>query len=181
MDKALTKNASSELSSMLGKAAKVSAPIAAVGALVKTIEFGIDKTTQYLHLNTENTLRLISATATGTLNQMKVIMDAWQDAVDGAYSAQEMAIDSQLAMIEAQNATAMANLKMQHTWTNWVPIWKQINEYGETQLEQKQKLQEAWMKGCPEDAVLIYGAERQGCQFLQYGLREELCRRSLGG
>lgn len=155
MDRALAKNASSGLSSMLGKAAKVSAPIAAVGALVKAIEFGIDKTTQYLRLNTENTLRLISATATGTLNQMKVSMGAWQDAVDGAYSAQEMAIDSQLAMIEAQNATAMANLKMQHTWTNWVPIWKQINEYGEAQLEQEQKLQEAWMKNAKEQLSML--------------------------
>lgn len=157
MDRALAKNASSGLSSMLGKAAKVSAPIAVVGALVKAIEFGIDKTTQYLRLNTENTLRLISATATATrtLNQMKVSMDAWQDAVDGAYSAQEMAIGSQLAMIEAQNATAMANLKMQHTWTNWVPIWKQINEYVEAQLEQEQKLQEAWMKNAKEQLSML--------------------------
>ena len=155
MDKALTKNASGGLSNMLGKLPKMAGPIAAVGALVNAIEFGIDKSTQYLRLNTENTLRLISATATGTLNQMKVSMDAWQDAVDGAYSAQEMAIGTQLAMIEAQNATAMANLKMQHTWTNWIPIWKQVNEYGETQLEQEQKMQEAWMKNAKEQLSML--------------------------
>lgn len=127
----------------------------AVELLVKAVEFGIDKTTQYLRLNTENTLRLISATSTETLNKMKVSMDAWEDAVNGAYSAQELAIDSQLAMIEAQNATAMANLKMANTWTNWVPILKQINEYGEAKLEQEQKLQEAWMKNAKEQLTML--------------------------
>lgn len=127
----------------------------AVELLVKAVEFGIDKTTQYLRLNTENTLRLISATSTETLNNMKVGMDAWEDAVNGAYSAQELAIDSQLAMIEAQNATAMANLKMANTWTNWIPIWKQINEYGEAELEQEQKLQEAWLKNAKEQLSLL--------------------------
>lgn len=143
-----------------GMAAKVSKLaknpyIQAVELLVKAVEFGMDKTTQYLRLNTENTLRLISATSTDTLNKMKVSMDAWENAVNGAYSAQELAIDSQLAMIEAQNATAMANLKMANTWTNWIPIWKQINEYGEAKLEQEQKLQEAWLKNAKEQLSLL--------------------------
>ena len=143
-----------------GMAAKVSKfaknpYIQAVELLVKAVEFGIDKTTQYLRLNTENTLRLISATSTETLNNMKAGMDAWEDAVNGAYSAQELAIDSQLAMIEAQNATAMANLKMANTWTNWIPIWKQINEYGEAKLEQEQKMQEAWLKNAKEQLSLL--------------------------
>ena len=143
-----------------GMAAKVSKfaknpYVQAIDLFVKAIEFGIDKTTQYLRLNTENTLRLISATSTETINKMRVSMDAWEDAVNGAYSAQELAIDSQLSMIEAQNATAMANLKMANTWTNWIPIWKQINEYGEARLEQEQKIKEAWMKNAKEQLSML--------------------------
>ena len=143
MDKALAQNASGGLSNMLGKLPKMAGPLAAVGALVNAIEFGIGKSTEYVRLNTENMLRSLSATTKVTLNQMTASLNSWQDAVNGAYSAQELAIDSQLAMIEAQNATAMANLKMAHTWTNWIPIWGEYNKYQEAVLEQEQKLVEA--------------------------------------
>lgn len=147
MDNALIENSKSNMASnILGKMGKMAGPIAAVGTLVKAIEFGIGKATDYVRLNTENMLRAIQANMQVSLNQMKAGLDSWSDAVSGAYSSQSLMIDSQLAMLEAQNATAMANLKMQHTWTDWIPIWGSINKYQEAATEQEQKAAEARLK-----------------------------------
>lgn len=142
MDKALTKNASSGLSSMLGKVAKISGPIAAVGALVKAIEFGIDKSTEYMKLNADNLMRGLNANFSVGLNQIQASLSSWQDAVTGAYSAQELYTESQLDLLKAQNETEMANLKMSNTWTNWIPIWGEVNKYAEAELEIRQKIAE---------------------------------------
>ena len=40
------------------------------------------------------------------------------------------------------NANDLANLKMQNTWTNWIPIWGHLNKMEETELELRQKIQE---------------------------------------
>ena len=141
MYKALTKNASGGLSKVLGKIPKMSVPIAAVGALVKAIEFGIDKATQYTQLHYENTMRSMNAVTTMSLNQMKAGLDSWQDSVNGAYSAQLLSIESQLAVMDAANATALANMKLAHTWTNWIPIWGDLNKAQERTLELEQQLQ----------------------------------------
>ena len=142
MDKSLAKNASGGLSNVIGKVAKMSKPIAAIGALVKAIEFGIDKSTEYMKLNADNLMRGLNATFRVGLNQMQASLGSWQDAVTGAYSAQELYTESQLELMKAQNATEMANLKMANTWTNWIPIWGQINKYGEAELEIRQKIAE---------------------------------------
>lgn len=140
MDKSLAKNASGGLANMIGKLPKMAGPIAAVGVLVKAIEFGINKATQYTQLHYENTMRAMSATTTVSLNQMKAGLDSWQDSVNGAYSAQSLAIESQLAVMEAANATALANMKLAHTWTNWIPIWGELNKAQETTLQLEQDL-----------------------------------------
>ena len=124
---------------------KVHPAMIAVDGLIKAIEFGIDKATQYTRLNAENLVRTLNATTTVSLNAMKASLSSWQDAVSGAYEAQELAISSQLAMMEAQNANQLANMKMANTWTNWIPIWGQINKYNETALEMEQKLAETRM------------------------------------
>jgi len=132
------------LSKGLGKL-KVHPAMIAVDGLIKAIEFGIDKATQYTRLNAENLVRTLNATTAVSLNEMKASLSSWQDAVSGAYEAQELAISSQLAMMEAQNANQLANMKMANTWTNWIPIWGQINKYNETALEMEQKLAETRM------------------------------------
>lgn len=142
MDKALMKNASGGLSSMLGKVAKMSGPIAAVGALVKAIEFGINKSTEYMKLNADNLMRGLNANMRVSINQMQASLGSWQDAVSGAYSAQELYTESQLDLLKAQNETEMANLKMSNTWTNWIPIWGEVNKYAEAELEIRQKIAE---------------------------------------
>lgn len=114
--------------------------VAAVSLLVKAVEFGIGKATDYMKLNYENLLRQLNASTAVSLNAMKASMASWQDSVTGAYEAQSMAISSQEALLEAQNATELANLKMAHTWTNWIPIWGQINKYQEAALEMEQKV-----------------------------------------
>lgn len=139
----LASNASKSgmVSGVLGKL-KMNPYMIAVEGLVKAIEFGIGKATDYMKLNYENLIRQLNATTTVSLNEMKASLSSWQDAVNGAYMAQEMAISSQMAMMEAQNATELANMKMAHTWTNWVPIWGEINKYNETALEMEQKIAE---------------------------------------
>ncbi len=132
------------MSKALGKL-KANPWMIAVDGLIKAIEFGIDKATQYTRLNAENLVRTLNATTTVSLNEMKASLSSWQDAVSGAYEAQELAISSQLAMMEAQNANQLANMKMANTWTNWIPIWGQINKYNETALEMEQKLAETRM------------------------------------
>ena len=46
-------------------------------------------------------------------------------------------------MLEAQNATTLASMKLSHTWTNWIPIWGSINTYQETALEMENKIAES--------------------------------------
>ena len=114
--------------------------MAAVGLLIKALEFGIGKATDYMKLNYENLLRQLNASTAVSLNAMKASIASWQDSVTGAYEAQNMAISSQETLLEAQNATELANMKMVNTWTNWIPIWGQINKYQETALELEQKV-----------------------------------------
>lgn len=137
--KGLAKGRAGSAMKMLG-GLKNNPYMAAVGLLVKAVEFGIGKATDYMKLNYENLLRQLNASTAVSLNAMKASIASWQDSVTGAYEAQNMAISSQETLLEAQNATELANLKMVNTWTNWIPIWGQINKYQETALELEQKV-----------------------------------------
>lgn len=137
--KGLSKGRTGSAMKMLG-GLKNNPYMAAVGLLVKAVEFGIGKATDYMKLNYENLLRQFNASSAVLLNAMKASIVSWQDSVTGAYEAQNMAISSQETLLEAQNATELANMKMTNTWTNWIPIWGQINKYQETALEMEQKV-----------------------------------------
>ena len=116
--------------------------MAAANTLINVIEFGISKATEYMKLNTENTMRELNAVAQVSLNQLKANVASWQDSLSGAYTSQDLALDSQMALLQSQNATTLANLKMANTWTNWIPIWSEINKRQETALELEQKYAE---------------------------------------
>ena len=137
--KGLAKGRAGSAMKMLG-GLKNNPYMAAVGLLVKAVEFGIGKATDYMKLNYENLLRQLNASTAVSLNAMKASIASWQDSVTGAYEAQNMAISSQETLLEAQNATELANMKMANTWTNWIPIWGEINKYQETALELEQKV-----------------------------------------
>ena len=141
--------------------------LAAVGLLVKAVEFGISKATDYMRLNYENLLRQLNATTAVSLNAMRANMAAWQDSVTGAYEAQNMAISSQEAMLEAQNATELANLKMAHTWTNWIPIWGQINKYQETALEMEQQVAQTRLKNAHEMINMVNEFTRKTDEYIK--------------
>lgn len=111
--------------------------------LVSVIEFGIGKATEYAKVAGENLLRTINTSTVISLNKMQVGLDAWQDALNGSYSAQMKANESQIELLKTQNANTMASYKLEHTWTNWIPIWGQINKYNEATLEIEQKLAES--------------------------------------
>ena len=115
----------------------------AIEGLVKAIEFGIGKATEYARTNSENLIRHLNVVNQLTTNDMKASIASWQDAVSGAYVAQDMSLQNQQAMLQAQNATTMASMKLANTWTNWIPIWGTINKYQETVLEMEQKIAES--------------------------------------
>ncbi len=71
---------------------------------------------------------------------MKAGLDSWKDSVEGAYSAQALQVESSLAVMDAANQTALANLKLAHTWTDWIIILKDINKAAEIQMEMEQQL-----------------------------------------
>ncbi len=122
-------------------------------ALISAIEFGIGKATEYAKVAGENLMRTINATTTVNLNQMKASLDAWQDVVNGAYASQALSAESSLELLKAQNANELASLKLEHTWTNWIPIWGEINKYAETTLEIEQQLAQTRM----QNAIKIIG------------------------
>ena len=150
MDKGLLINSKGGNMTNVLKGLKGNIYMAIADGIIKAVEFGIGKATDYVKLNTENTLRELNAVTAVTLNDMRAGFDSWSDAVAGAYSAQQLAIDSQMALMQAENATTLANTKMAHTWTDWIPIWGQINKYQEATLEQEQKIAETRMKNASD-------------------------------
>lgn len=103
--------------------------------LVKAIEFGIGKATEYAKVGMENLTKAINATTTVSINKLKVGLESWKNAAEGAYAAQSLSIESQMAVVDASKEIELANMKLQHTWTNWIPIWGSINKYQEEMLQ----------------------------------------------
>ena len=91
--------------------------------LVKAVEFGIGKMTEYAKVSTENYLKEMNAVTAVSFNAMRSNIASWQDAMDGAYVSQMAQIDNYSEIIKASNAIALNNLKLANTWTNWIPIW----------------------------------------------------------
>ncbi len=112
-----------------------------IDPILKAIEWGIGKTTEYVKVFNENLMREMSASTTAAVNKMKAGVDSWKDAVEGAYSAQSLAVESQMAVLDATNANELASLKLANTWTNWIPIIGALNKAEETRMELEQQLQ----------------------------------------
>lgn len=110
--------------------------------VVDVVEFAIDKMIEYARLHAENQLRMMEAVTSVSLNKMSSSLSAWQDAMNGAYEAQMNAISSTQSLVSASNANELANLKMQNTWTNWIPLLGNLNKMEEMELELRQRIQE---------------------------------------
>ena len=108
--------------------------------LVEAIEFGIDKITEYAKVEFENLIRTMDASTTVTLNQMKAGLDSAKDSASGAYSSQQLFVQSQLSMMDAVNQSTLANVKLANTWTNWIPIIGHLNKQEEMFLEMQQTI-----------------------------------------
>lgn len=126
----------------------------AIDGLVKAIEFGIGKATEYARVNAENALRMMNATFTTEMNTMRANLASWDDSLMGAYSSQEIAIQNQLEMMQATNAVSLASTKLANTWTNWIPIWGEINKYQETAMEMEQKIAETRIANAMKEIAL---------------------------
>ena len=111
--------------------------------LVKAVEFGIGKMTEYAKVSTENYLKEMNAVTAVSFNAMRSNIASWQDAMDGAYVSQMAQIDNYSEIIKASNAIALNNLKLANTWTNWIPIWGTLNKLEEEELAMRQQVAEA--------------------------------------
>lgn len=134
-------NASAK-SNTFAKTIKGGSYMVVAGAVVDVVEFAIDKMTEYARLHAENQLRMMEAVTSVSLNKMSSSLSAWQDAMNGAYEAQMNAISSTQSLVSASNANELANLKMQNTWTNWIPLLGNLNKMEEMELELRQRIQE---------------------------------------
>lgn len=134
-------NASAK-SNTFAKTIKGDSYMVVAGAVVDVVEFAIDKMTEYARLHAENQLRMMEAVTSVSLNKMSSSLSAWQDAMNGAYEAQMNAISSTQSLVSASNANELANLKMQNTWTNWIPLLGNLNKMEEMELELRQRIQE---------------------------------------
>lgn len=115
----------------------------AIDGLIKAVEFGIGKMTEYAKVNTENYLKEMNAITSVSFNAMRSNISSWQDAMDGAYVSQMAQIDSSSELIKSSNAIALNNLKLANTWTNWIPIWGTLNKLEEEELAMRQQVAEA--------------------------------------
>lgn len=134
-------NASAK-SNTFAKTIKGGSYMVVAGAVVDVVEFAIDKMTEYARLHAENQLRMMEAVTSVSLNKMSSSLSAWQDAMNGAYEAQMNVISSTQSLVSASNANELANLKMQNTWTNWIPLLGNLNKMEEMELELRQRIQE---------------------------------------
>lgn len=118
----------------------------AIDGLVQAIEFGIGKATEYARVNTENLLRHIVSSNQVALNDIQANLDSWQNAIEGAYSSQDLALESQQLLLASTNETLLATKKLSNTWTNWIPIMGAVNKYQEEVMSMEQKLEEEGLK-----------------------------------
>lgn len=123
----------------------------AIGLLVKAISFGIDKAKEYMSTSYENTMRTMRTSTEVNVNKMKSAMASWDDAVEGVYAAQENAANSQISMYDSIKQTELANMKLAHSWTNWIPIWGNINSYQEEALQKETELNKLRMENAQKE------------------------------
>lgn len=136
-------------------------------AVINAIRWGINKSTEYMKLHYENFLRQLNASATVSFNTLKAATASWQDAVTGAYESYDLSISSQEALLEAQNATELANLKMANTWTNWIWIVGELNKREEVRMELEQKIQENELKNAHQRMTLVNQLVRKTDEYIK--------------
>ncbi|MCD8207167.1 MAG: hypothetical protein LUD72_04430 [Bacteroidales bacterium] len=126
-------------------------PVAfAIDTAISIIEGGIQQLTAYMQTHYQNTLKMLQANTVENVNAMKSNLASWNDSLAGAFEAQSGIIASTQATIEAQNAMDLANLKLQHTWTNWIPIIGQKNKLDEETMAMEQQVYEQRLKQAAE-------------------------------
>lgn len=143
-----TPNGGGKMASMAKglKGLKANPWMMAIDGLVQAIEFGIGKATEYARVNTENLLRHIVSSNQVALNDIQANLDSWQNAIEGAYSSQDLALESQQLLLSSTNETLLAAKKLSNTWTNWIPIMGAVNKYQEEVMSMEQKLEEEQLK-----------------------------------
>ena len=140
---------------------------AIVSALINAVEWGIGKSTEYMVRSYQNMMKTLEADMTVTMNNMRVGLTAWKDAMQGAYEAQSVTAENAMTMLDAQNEVALANLKLEHTWTNWIPVLKQINEMSEKEFEMEWQLQKLRIQMASKNLEMVQKYTAQTDEFIK--------------
>lgn len=124
-------------------AIKTSPYVMAIDMLIKAIEFGINKATEYMVVANENLMRSMAAETTASLNVMKSGLESWKDSLDGAYVSQRLSTESNIAVMDAANATNLANMKLANSWWKLIPLYGTYLENQEKEFEMRQLVKKA--------------------------------------
>ena len=151
------------------KGALKSLGIAAMVAdvLISAIEWGIGKATEYMMANYKNTIKMLETEMTVSLNNMRVGLVAWKNAMQGAYEAQSLSNENTIAMLDAQNQVAMTNLKLEHGWTNMLPIFKQLNEMQEQEIGLEMELNKLQLQNAMKHLEMVRRYTEQTDEFIK--------------
>ena len=135
--------------------------------LVRAIEWGIGKSTEYMVTGYKNMMKALESDMTITVNNMRVGLTAWKDAMQGAYEAQSVTAENAMTMLDAQNEVALANLKLEHTWTNWIPILRELNKREEQRLEMEWQFQKMQIQMASKNLEMVQKYTAQTDDFIK--------------
>lgn len=135
--------------------------------LVRAIEWGIGKSTEYMVTGYKNMMKALESETTITVNNMRVGLTAWKDAMQGAYEAQSVTAENAMTMLDAQNEVALANLKLEHTWTNWIPILGELNKREEQRLEMEWQFQKMQIQMASKNLEMVQKYTAQTDDFIK--------------
>lgn len=118
-----------------GFAGKMSPLIAGVQLADKAFKACAEKLMAYRSLHTDQYIKALGAETVKQTNSIKISVTAMSNAVQASTDAITANIETNVAATKAIAENQLAQMKMNHTWTNWIPIWGTINKMQEQKME----------------------------------------------
>lgn len=144
---------------------KLAGPIgwvsAGVSAADKAFKACAEKAMAYQQLHTDQYIKTLGAETTAQVNSMKVSVTALKDAVQASSEAISASIESNFAQSKAIADNQLAQMKMNHTWTNWIPIVGTLNKLSEKRMELQNQAAEAEIQNAQKIVDMWVNATNQ--------------------
>lgn len=118
-----------------GFAGKMSPLVAGVQVADKAFKACAEKLMAYRSLHTDQYIKALGAETVKQTNSIKISVTAMSNAVQASTDAITANIETNVAATKAIAENQLAQMKMNHTWTNWIPIWGTINKMQEQKME----------------------------------------------